>query len=206
LEVDLAGHLGACENPPVFAQAPGVIDPSILQRIVARDATAVAELYDQFGSVLYGVILRILRRRSDADEVLQDVFIRVWTRAEMYDETYGMPAAWLIRLARNRAIDCLRARRARGDLDAPGAQPPDGHHPDAAASTPESLAEAAEQQGVVRDALGTLPIEQRSLIEAAFFEGYTHRELAERYGLPLGTVKTRIRTGMTTMRDLLERV
>jgi RNA polymerase sigma-70 factor (ECF subfamily) len=198
--------VGVCENPPVFAPVPGVIDQHIFERIVARDATAVAELYDQYGSVLYGVILRILGRRPDADEVLQEVFIRVWTRAEMYDETCGVPGAWLIRLARNRAIDRLRARRVRGELDVPGASATDiGSAPDAAASTPELLAEAAERRAVLRDALGSLPEEQRTLIEAAFFEGYTHRELAERFALPLGTVKTRIRTGMMTMRDRLER-
>jgi RNA polymerase sigma-70 factor (ECF subfamily) len=138
--------------------------------------------------------------------VLQEVFIRVWTRAEMYDETCGVPAAWLIRLARNRAIDCLRARRARGDIQTPAAawRDPD-YGAAAAATTPESLAEAAEQQGTVRDALAALPEVERALIEAAFFEGYTHRELAERFGLPLGTVKTRIRRGMMTMRQRLER-
>jgi RNA polymerase sigma-70 factor (ECF subfamily) len=189
-----------------MAQLRGVIDPRLLQRIVARDSTAVAELYDQFGSALYGVILRILGRRPDADEVLQEVFIRVWTRAEKYDETCGTPTAWLTRVARNRAIDCLRARRARGDIDAPQAPPLDTMHgATAAVATPESLAEAAEQGGALRDALAALPDEQRSLIEAAFFEGYTHRELADRCGLPLGTVKTRIRSGMMTMRQRLER-
>jgi RNA polymerase sigma-70 factor (ECF subfamily) len=183
-----------------------VIDPYILQRIVARDATAVAELYDQYGSVLYGVILRILGRRPDADEVLQEVFIRVWTRAEMYDETCGAPTAWLMRVARNRAIDCLRARRARGDVNTPEAQPLDTTYgTTAATATPESLAEVAEQRGVLREALAALPDEQRSLIEAAFFEGYTHRELADRCGLPLGTVKARIRAGMMSMRQRLER-
>lgn len=204
----LVGHLAVWENPPVavFAEVRDVIDQHILQRIVARDATAVAELYDQYGSVLYGVILRILGRRPDADEVLQEVLIRVWTRAETYDETCGAPAAWLVRVARNRAIDCLRARRARGDVDVPEAHSLDTRHGTAAAvSTPESLAAAAEQRGAMRDALAALPDEQRSLIEAAFFEGYTHRELADRFGLPLGTVKTRIRNGMMTLRQRLER-
>ena len=205
----LVGHLAVWENPPgaVVAEVRDVIDPHILQRIVARDATAVAELYEQYGSVLYGVILRILGRRPDADEVLQEVFIRVWNHAEKYDETCGTPTAWLMRVARNRAIDCLRARRARGDVDAPEAQPLDTMHgTTAAVATPESLAEAAEQGGAVRDALAALPDEQRSLIEAAFFEGYTHRELADRFRLPLGTVKARIRNGMMTMRQRLERL
>jgi RNA polymerase sigma-70 factor (ECF subfamily) len=203
----VVGHSTVWENPPEVVVAAGrdVIDPHLLQRIVARDSTAVAELYDRCGSALYGVILRILGRPADADEILQEVFIRIWTRAEMYDETCGTPMAWLMRMARNRAIDCLRARRVRGDVDTP-AQPLDTlQGATAAAATPELLAEAAEQGSAVRNALAALPDEQRSLIEAAFFEGYTHRELADRSGLPLGTVKTRIRNGMMTMRQRLER-
>ena len=190
----------------VLTEARRVIDPHILQRIVARDATAVADLYDQCGHVLYGVIHRILRNRSDADEILQEVFIRVWTRAEMYDGACGTPLAWLIRMARNRAIDGLRARRAREAAETRESESPDAaHRTIAAVDTPESFANLAEQRGAVHGALAALPGEQRTLIEAAFFEGYTHRELADRFKLPLGTVKTRIRSGMIAMRQQLER-
>ncbi|HUF26843.1 MAG TPA: sigma-70 family RNA polymerase sigma factor [Gemmatimonadaceae bacterium] len=188
----------------VSVQAGGALDLQLLQRIVARDAAAVGDLYDRHGSLLFGVIMRILRSRPDAEEVLQEVFIRVWTRAEMYDERLGAPVSWLARLARNRAIDRLRARRARGAVDGLA----DVHEAEPALavriSTPEVLAQAAEQSATLRHALLALPEEQRALIEASFFEGYTHSELADRFGLPLGTVKTRIRTGMMTMRERLE--
>jgi RNA polymerase sigma-70 factor (ECF subfamily) len=179
-----------------------------LQRIVLRDPGAVAALYDRHAAVLYGVLMRILRSREDAEEVLQEVFVRVWTRAETYDERLGCPAAWLTRMARNRAIDRLRARRTRALVDAP--VPADARAMDSATGapppTPERVAADTERAQRIRVALGALPAEQRELIEASFFEGYTHAELAARFGLPLGTVKTRIRGGMAAMRGYLEHV
>jgi RNA polymerase sigma-70 factor (ECF subfamily) len=176
----------------------------LLQRIVVRDTAAVAELYDRHSSLLFGVIMRILRNRSDAEDVLQEVFARVWTRADTYDERLGCPAAWLTRMARNRAIDRLRARRTRGEADEPAAESPREERVAGPELTPEHLAQAAERTGQIRTALDALPEEQRVLIVAAFFEGHTHSELAARFQLPLGTVKTRIRNGMLTMRDQLE--
>jgi RNA polymerase sigma-70 factor (ECF subfamily) len=161
-------------------------DLGLLQRIVARDTAALADLYDRHSRFLFGLILRILRDRAEAEEVLQEVFVRVWTRAELYDPRLGGPTTWLVRLARNRAVDRLRARRSR---DAP---------------TPEAVALQAERRGTVADALARLPAEQGRLIEAAFFEGYTHSELARLFRLPLGTVKTRIRAGLMAMRQRLE--
>lgn len=180
-------------------------DVGLLQRIVARDATAVAELYDRHSRLLFGVIMRILRSRPDAEDVLQEVFVRVWTRADTYDPRLGCPAAWLTRMARNRAIDRLRAQRTRGALDA--SDPSDAAaEPDtpSRAPGPEDAARDAERTGRILSAMAQLSAEQRELIAAAFFEGYTHSELAARFRLPLGTVKTRIRSGMLAMRTQLE--
>lgn len=189
------------------ADSSRAIDLALLRRVVARDPIAVADLYDRYSSLLFGVIMRILGSRPDAEEVLQEVFVRVWTRADMYDERLGSPAAWLIRIGRNRAIDRLRERRTRTttivDADA-AAIDVDAAAAAAGEPTPEALAQMAEQGGTVRHALAALPSDQRALIEAAFFEGYTHSELADRFGLPLGTVKTRIRAGMMAMRERLE--
>ena len=169
---------------------------ALLDRIVARDEQAVGELYDRHNRLLFGLILRILRDRSEAEEVLQEVFVLVWTKAETYNVALGSPAAWLVRIARNRAIDRLRAdgvrtRAASGLEECP---PP---------ATPEQYASAAESGRAVAGALGALPPEQRVLIEDAYFLGLTHAELAVRHGLPLGTVKTRIRTGMQALRQVL---
>jgi RNA polymerase sigma-70 factor, ECF subfamily len=174
-------------------------DIALLERIVARDERAVADLYDRHNRLLYGLILRILRDRGEAEEVLQEVFVLVWTRAETYNIALGSPAAWLVRVARNRAIDRLRSNAVR--LRAVEAAP----LPDAAAS-PETHAVDSERQRVVKRALDTLPAEQRVLIEQAYFLGLTQSELAERFQLPLGTVKTRIRTGMITLREQLSQI
>jgi RNA polymerase sigma-70 factor (ECF subfamily) len=182
-------------------------DLVLFQRIVARDSTALAELYDRHSTLLFGLILRIVRDRAEAEEILQDVFVRVWTRAESYDQRLGSPMGWLVRVARNCAIDRIRARRVRDGIGSAL----DPSISDTAAfgtnmRTPEGVAVDEERRGKAIDALAGLPTEQRRLIEAAFFEGYTHNELAKRFGLPLGTVKTRIRAGMIAMRQRLEHV
>jgi RNA polymerase sigma-70 factor, ECF subfamily len=154
--------------------------------------------------------MRILRSPSDTEDVLQETFVRVWSRADTYDALRGSPAAWLMRIARNRAIDRVRARRAQSKV---AVDPAVHAGADAAHSiepvtrdTPATTLEGNMTAGAVRTALATLTPAQRELIEAAFFEGYTHTELAKRFDVPLGTVKTRIRTGLAAMRDRLEQV
>ena len=180
------------------AENPGV-DIELLDRIVARDQTAVGALYDRHSRLLYGLILRIVRDRAEAEEVLQEVFLLVWDKAGTYNVALGSPAGWLVRIARNRAIDRIRANgvRARATEAAPPPLP---------IESPEAQAAVSQQQHVVTRALETLPHEQRDLIEQAFFLGLTHSELAERFRLPLGTVKTRIRTGMQALRGQLEQL
>jgi RNA polymerase sigma-70 factor (ECF subfamily) len=182
------------------------IDLNLMQRIAARDAAALAELYDRHSRLLFGLILRIVRDRSEAEEILQEAFMRVWKRAEIYDGQVGGPLPWIVRVARNCAIDRLRARRVRAAVDTPAIDlaAVEASAPATGIQTPEAAVLDAERRQRVTDALDGLPAEQRQLIEAAFFEGYTHSELVQRYGLPLGTVKTRIRAGMLAMRKRLE--
>lgn len=170
------------------------IDLELLRRIATRDHAALAELYDRHSQLAYSLIMRILRSQSDAEDVLQETFVRVWLRADTYDPLRGSPAAWLLRIARNRAIDRLRARRAQLAMEP------------ITSDTPETALESHTTAGMVRTALAALTPAQRELIEAAFFEGYTHTALATRFGVPLGTVKTRIRTGLAALRDRLEQV
>ncbi len=181
-------------------------DVSLLQRIAARDAAALAELYDRQSRLLFGLILRIVRDRGEAEEILQEAFVRVWTRAETYDARAGGPLPWIVRVARNCAIDRLRARRAHVTVDGPAVDlaAVEAVAPATGIQTPEAAVLVAERRRTLTDALAGLPAEQGQLIEAAFFEGYTHSELAQRFGLPLGTVKTRIRAGMIAMRKKLE--
>jgi RNA polymerase sigma-70 factor (ECF subfamily) len=180
-------------------------DVSLLQRIVVHDTAALAELYDRHSRLLFGLTLRIVRDRAEAEEILQEAFVRVWTRADTYDARLGGPLPWIVRLARNCAIDRLRARRSRAPVEPQGGDGRDAEAlPASDIQTPEAAVLDAERRAALTDALAGLPADQRQLIEAAFFEGYTHSELARRFGLPLGTVKTRIRTGMITMRQRLE--
>jgi RNA polymerase sigma-70 factor, ECF subfamily len=171
-------------------------DIALLARIVGRDEQAIGELYDRHHRILFGLILRILRDRSESEEILQETFMQVWTRAETYNVTLGSPVGWLVRIARNRAIDRLRANAVR-------LRAVEGAPVPVAASNPETDASLGEQQRAVARALDTLPSDQRVLIEHAYFFGLTQSELAERFKLPLGTVKTRVRAGMTALRDHL---
>jgi RNA polymerase sigma-70 factor (ECF subfamily) len=180
-------------------------DLELLERIAMRDTSAVAALYDRHARTLYSLVHHILRDSGEAEDVLQEVFLRVWEKAATYDSVLGSPTAWIVRIARNRAIDRVRARRSR-----PVIQSPDESSDDrlielaGPAPNPERATSESEQQRALAAALSRLAPEQRVLIEQAFFMGYTQSELAERFRLPLGTVKTRIRTGMLAMREHLQ--
>jgi RNA polymerase sigma-70 factor (ECF subfamily) len=176
------------------------IDITLIGRVVARDPSALGELYDRHNRLLFGLILRILRDRSEAEEVLQDVFVLVWNRAQTYDVALGSPVGWLVRIARNRAIDRLRANSVRARAAESASS--DVLSPD----SPENQAWCDEQQRAVMQALDALPGEQRRLIEEAYFLGLTQSELAKRHTLPLGTVKTRMRTGLLALRQQLSQI
>lgn len=171
-------------------------DAVLLERIARSDEGALSQLYDRHSRLMFGLILRLVRDRGHAEEVLQEVFFSVWSKAQSYDASVGTPVAWLVRLARNRGIDRLRANAVRvRTLESVDEQP--------AADTPEGAAILGEQRDVVCGALARLPAEQRTLIEHAYFLGLTQSELAAHFDLPLGTVKTRVRTGMKSLRDQL---
>jgi RNA polymerase sigma-70 factor (ECF subfamily) len=194
----------------VVESSSSEVDLGLLQRIATRDEAALAELYDRYSRLAFSVIMRVLGSPSDAEDVLQETFVRVWARADSYDALLGSPATWLIRIARNRAIDRLRARHVRGNVSVERrVDAEDGTFRSVEPSTsetPETVLAGNATSGAVRTALDSLAPAQRVLIEGAFFEGYTHSELATRFGVPLGTVKTRIRSGLAAMRGRLEEV
>jgi RNA polymerase sigma-70 factor, ECF subfamily len=186
---------------------PGFADDrqSVWQGIVARMATgepaALADLYDKSSSTLYSLALRMVRTPEDAEEVVHDVYTRAWKTAGSYAETRGTVISWLILMTRSIAIDRLRSlRRHSKELTTlePGFDTPGG------SPTPEVAVSGMERQARLRSAMEALVPEQRELIELAFFGGMTHYEVAETTGLPVGTVKTRIRTGLQRMRTALE--
>src|SRR5262245_30738116 len=200
-----------CNGRLTVESSSSEVDVGLLQRITTRDDVALGEFYDRHSRLAYSVIMRILGSPADAEDVLQETFLRVWSRAETYNPLLGAPATWLVRIARNRAIDRLRARRVRANVAGePAVNAGDEDSPRAeelvTRDTPQTGLEGRTAAGAVRSALAALPSEQRVLVEAAFFEGYTHSELATRFGVPLGTVKTRIRAALTALRGRLEQL
>lgn len=175
---------------------------ALVNRMVRGDVDAVAELYDRHSRLVFGLILRMLQDRGEAEEVLQEVFLAAWNKAATYDAALGSVAGWLVRIARNRAIDRLRARSSRGNRQ--GTATEDAPPARRVAESPEAGMLQFEQRWAVTQALGALPAEQRALIEHAYFDGLSHTQLAVRFKLPLGTVKTRIRAGMMTLRQQLQ--
>lgn len=169
-----------------------------MHAIARGDEQSLASLYDRYRLILFGLILRILHSRPEAEDVLQEVFLQVWQRAASFDETRGRPFTWLVTLARSRAIDRLRSSNARERLATASAQ---GLTEDFVDTSAETF--RAEQSEVVQRALAAIPEEQRRALALAYFEGLSQTEIAARLQEPLGTVKTRMRSGMTKLRELL---
>lgn len=178
-------------------QAP-ITDVEILRAIAGGDEQALGALYDRYRLILFGIILRILRSQPEAEDCLQEVFLQVWRRASTFEEERGRPFTWLVTLARSRAIDRLRSAGARERAVTEATRGVADAVSDAATDAVKS-----EQAKAVRDALAELPEEQRRALVLAYFEGLTQTEIAERLQTPLGTVKTRMRSGMIKLRELL---
>ena len=176
---------------------------ALIARIAEGDQTALAALYDATSPLVHSLALRILRDPGAAEDVTMDVYMQAYRYAASYDAGRGTPSAWLLTFARSRAIDRLRAEAQRQKREeslesaGPIAAVADEH------ADPEESSSVAERGRLARSALAALTPEQRQAIEVAYFSGLSHREIAAKLGQPLGTVKTRIRTGMMRLRDLL---
>lgn len=174
----------------------GASDAALMERIAQRDQTALAALYDRYAGMLSSVLNRILRDTQAAEEILQDIFFQLWRNPSRFDAARGSLPGWLMVIARNRAISRLRRHNpaAGGEL-----------FEAAAVSTVNIETAAAQQQliGRVKGALENLPAEQRAAIELAYFEGMSHSEIAQRTGDPLGTVKTRLRSAVESLKRTL---
>ena len=173
-------------------------DIALLHATARGDERAFASLYDRYSTILFGLLLRILHERSEAEDVLQEVFLQVWQRAGNFDAERGRPFTWLVTLARSRAIDRLRAKGSRERAALASASETVEPVVDA-----EAEAFRAEQGEVVRGALLSIPEDQRRTLLLAYFEGLSQSEIAARLNQPLGTVKTRMRSGMSKLRELL---
>jgi RNA polymerase sigma-70 factor (ECF subfamily) len=174
----------------------------LIRAMAAGDRAAFSRFYDRYASLVYPLIVRIVRERADAADVLQEVFWESWQDAGAYDAARGTPEAWIVMRARTRAIDRVRSVRGRSEAFTMPLE-------DAAiamrADHGEDPAERAEVRGAVLGALGELPGPQREVLELAYYGGLTQTEIATRITQPLGTVKTRIRSGLERLRTLVKR-
>jgi RNA polymerase sigma-70 factor (ECF subfamily) len=181
-------------------------DGDLIKAVAEGDADALAVLYDRHGGAVYALCLRMLRDADDAEELLEDVFWQLWRRANQFDPTRGSALAYLLTLTRSRAIDRLRARDRRVRLRNEIPDPLLGESLLGAATVGDSPLQetlALERRARVRSALADLPAPQREAVELSFLEGLSHPEISTRLGEPLGTIKTRIRSGLLRMRDSL---
>ncbi|HEX8568086.1 MAG TPA: sigma-70 family RNA polymerase sigma factor [Pyrinomonadaceae bacterium] len=184
---------------PVFVDAEQSDGADLIHRISNHDEAALALLYDRYRTILFGLLMRILHNSSEAEDVLQDVFVQVWQQAQSFNAERGKAFTWLVTIARCRAIDRLRYLKTR-TLTIEKVKTTNPLYTD---SRFEQKLFLRGRQKQVRTALSQLPENQSSLLLMAYFEGYSQQEIADRTKIPLGTVKTRMRVGMTKLRETL---
>jgi RNA polymerase sigma-70 factor, ECF subfamily len=182
------------------APSQPVPDSVLIENMMAGDESALSKIYDRYSAMLFGMLIRILRDKEAAEEVLQDLFLQLWRNAGQFDASRGSLPAWLLVIGRNRAISRLRGRANREVLEEE-----DGAYANTFVSSQNIEEEAwrAELRKNLIGALNELPPEQRQAVELAYFEGMTQSEIAAKTGSPLGTVKTRVRTAMQSLKRIL---
>jgi RNA polymerase sigma-70 factor, ECF subfamily len=177
------------------------IDITLIQRIARTDSTALSELYDRYGRMVFSVAVQVLGDSSTAEEVTQDVFVQIWNKASTYQESMGKVHTWIASVARHRAIDQYRRRSIR----------PEGHSvvwenccedlENAALAVEPGIIDSERHRALLQ-ALNTLPEDQRKALTLAYFYGMTHEEIAAQLSQPLGTIKTRIRMALQKLRTV----
>lgn len=180
---------------PAYARATAADDERLLERVRARDQQAMADLFDRYGSMVYSVALRVLKDPGHAEDVMQDIFFQLWENPRAFVSSRGSLGAWLLVVARNRAIDTLRRRKPSDPVD------------EVVLPSKTNLASEAECNTImekVRVVMNGLPADQQKSLQLAYFEGLSHSEIAARTGEPLGTVKTRIRTALMSVRKAIQ--
>ncbi|HXI11507.1 MAG TPA: sigma-70 family RNA polymerase sigma factor [Thermoanaerobaculia bacterium] len=173
----------------------------LLPAVATGDIDAFAALYDRHSSILFGLLVRILNNREDAQEALQETFTQIWTRATMFDAARGSELAWVLSIARSRGIDRLRSRKIRSERESEAGQEISVISGGVEHRSGIDAAVASQTAVLVRTALAELPEPQRKALELAYFEGMSQSEIASSLGEPLGTIKTRMQLGMKKLRD-----
>jgi RNA polymerase sigma-70 factor (ECF subfamily) len=180
------------------------VQPPLLPAVARGDVVAFEALYDRYSGLLYALLLRILGSPDDAQEVLQEAFVKAWNDARMFDSSRGSEVAWLIAITRSRGIDRIRSRKIRYERESDAGREISIRTPsvDTTAGFHELI--LAQERAAVRAALTELPEAQRRALELAYFDGLSQTQIAEKLGEPLGTIKTRMQLGMKKMRDRLK--
>ena len=178
-------------------------DEELMQRLVYRDLTAFRTLYSRYSGLVYSTALRVLRDAQIAEDMVQEIFLRIWRKPESYTPTRGKFATWLTSVTRNRAVDEIRSRNRRYRHETASPEEQERELPGPEGDDPGLRAELSDQRRLILTAMQRLPPEQRQTIELAYFGGLTQQEIAEQLNQPLGTVKTRIRLGMQKLRAAL---
>lgn len=184
-------------------RATSAIDPALLASVAKGDQQAFSQLYDHSSTLLYTLAFRILGNREEAADLLQDVYLEVWRKVVRYDVGRGTPIAWLITLTRSRAIDRLRSRSTRAHHTTVGMDTTVSSRVADQGPSPFETQADQELRMAVGNAMTILPPAQQQALELAYYEGLSHAEIAARLNQPLGTVKTRIKLGMSKLRDSL---
>ena len=178
-------------------------DQSLIRLIARSQESALSELYDRYSRLVYSLALNAVGDPATAEEITQDVFIRIWDHAGTYQAEKSKVVTWIASITRYRSIDVIRRRKIRPEWQSVSWE----IEPPASEMNPtnvEETVELSQKRRRIRQAISVLPEEQRQALAYAYFQGYTHREIAEVLGEPLGTVKTRIRLAMQKLRQLLE--
>ncbi len=179
-------------------------DHKLIARMSAGDDGALAQFYDRWSQSVYALVSHLVRDLDDADDVVEDTFWQAWRQASRYEPSRGTVSTWLLTIARSRALDRVRARRRlREEPLTPVSLLEESAVATGSASDPANVAEATERRTLVAGALRTLPVDQRQVLELAYFSGLSQTEIADRTGQPLGTVKTRTRLAVQKLRTAL---
>ncbi len=189
--VNFTAIIGVLFNSAPYLSVCMQNERQIIDMLANKDQEAIALIYDRYSAALYGTILRIVRSETVAEDVLQDVLVKVWRYADRYDSRQGRLFTWLINIARNTAIDAYRSKGFRQQAENQGL--------DIAVNT-VGLSDNTDHIGLV-DLLNKLDQKNRELIDLAYFQGFTQAEIAEELNIPLGTVKTRMRSALMALRS-----
>ena len=171
-------------------------DQELIDRIKEKDKDALREIYSRFSQTVYNLAYRMLRDREDSEEVVQEIFLQVWNKADTYERGRGAVSTWIINIARSRSIDRLRKlgyRDKNTELDE--------ERLNSTTDFSRIIEDREEKTSVISKALNTLPENQRAVIELVYFEGYTHTEAAQLLKEPVGTIKTRLRLGVIKLKE-----